>query len=90
MHARIFSTLSGLAGATFIALTATQLPAVANSGTADEQRACMPDVFRLCAAAIPSEDKIVQCLNRKVSMLSPACRDVIDGSSEKPRRKRTG
>lgn len=90
MHARTCIRISGLAGTALVALAAAQLPALAHSGSADEQRACTPDVFRLCAAEIPFEDKIVQCLNRKVSMLSPACREVMDGPSEKPRRKRAG
>lgn len=83
--------IAGAFAVAFAALAAAQTPARAASGTADEQRACTPDVFRLCAAEIPNEDRIVQCLNRKVSKLSPACRAVIDGSDEdKHRRKRDG
>ena len=52
--------------------------AYANSGTADEQEACTPDVFRLCSSDIPSESRIVACLNRKKAQLSAACHAVID------------
>ncbi len=48
-----------------------------HSGTADEQAACTPDVFRLCAAHIPSESRIVACLRHNKARLSPACRKVF-------------
>ena len=57
--------------------------AFAHSGTADEQAACTPDVFRLCFFEIPNEDRIVACLNRNLSELSPACHDVMAGSPTK-------
>jgi hypothetical protein len=57
--------------------------AFAHSGTAEEQAACTPDVFRLCFFEIPNEDRIVACLNRKLPQLSPACHDVIAGPSAK-------
>ena len=62
----------------------------ANSGTVEEQMACTPDVFRLCSAQIPSEERIVECLNNNIRKLSPSCRKVIDGDNEqeKPRRRR--
>jgi hypothetical protein len=59
---------------------------LAHSGTADEQQACTPDVFRLCSAQIPSEDRIVACLNRHLPKLSPACRAVMKGDSPKKAR----
>ncbi len=61
----------------------------AHSGTQDEQQACTPDVFRLCAAQIPSEDRIVACLNRHLAKLSPACRAVMKGDSPKPKARDT-
>lgn len=57
-------------------------------GTVDEQMACTPDVFRLCSAEIPSEDRIVVCLNKKISQLSPACRKVMDGDDHPKRHSR--
>ena len=38
----------------------------ANSGTVEEQMACTPDVFRLCSAQIPSEERIVACLGAQL------------------------
>jgi hypothetical protein len=54
----------------------------AHSGTADEQAACTPDVLSLCFWDIPSEDKIVACLNKNLNRLSPECRKVIEGPSD--------
>jgi hypothetical protein len=48
-----------------------------HSGTDAEQRACTPDVFRLCSAAIPNERRIVACLKSNKARLSPACRKVV-------------
>ncbi len=42
-----------------------------------DEDACRPDVFRLCASAIPDEDGIVACLSAKSASLSPSCRAVI-------------
>ena len=61
--------------------------AAAHSGTADEQAACTPDVFRLCLFDIPNEDRIVACLNRNLSQLSPACHDVMAGPSAKKKMR---
>ncbi|WP_245279938.1 hypothetical protein [Hyphomicrobium sp. 99] len=55
----------------------------AHSGTADEQAACTPDVLSLCFWQIPNEDRIVECLNKNIKKLSPACRKVIDGPPDK-------
>lgn len=64
-------------------LCASAEASFAHSGTADEQQACTPDVFRLCSAQIPSETRIVACLNKNMAKLSPACRDVMKGDKPK-------
>jgi len=46
--------------------------------TAEERAACRPDVFRLCASAIPSVKAIVACMKRERPQLSPACAAVFD------------
>ena len=59
-------------------LALAPIPAFAqDQGTADEQRACEPDVNRLCSEFIPDRDKIIVCLNQKVRQLNPSCRSVI-------------
>ncbi|MGY8682098.1 hypothetical protein Q2941_30620 [Bradyrhizobium sp. UFLA05-153] len=47
------------------------------SATADEQRACTPDVFRLCSSAIPDVGAITACLRTKFTSLSDQCRYVM-------------
>jgi len=48
-------------------------------GTAAQKRACTPDVYRLCAAEIPSVRAITRCLRANMSQLSPDCRAVFAG-----------
>jgi hypothetical protein len=55
------------------AATFTPAPAAAQ-GTAEQQQACTPDVFRLCNEFIPDVAKITACMVRKRALASPACR----------------
>jgi hypothetical protein len=50
-------------------------------GTADQQSACMSDVFRLCSSDIPDVSRIVACLKRERPHLSDGCRAVFGGAS---------
>jgi hypothetical protein len=45
-----------------------------------QQMACTPDVFRLCGAAIPDENRIVACLQANTLQLSAPCRAVFESS----------
>lgn len=47
------------------------------AGTAEQRKACTPDVFRLCSSEIPFVSKIVACLQKKRTQLSPGCRTVF-------------
>jgi hypothetical protein len=51
----------------------------AERGTADERRACTPDVFKHCGEFIPNAERITTCLREKVRELSPDCRVVMIG-----------
>jgi hypothetical protein len=59
---------------------AVALPSSASlaQGTRAQRIACTSDVWRLCSAAIPSVDRIVACLKREKSNLSPACAAVFN------------
>ena len=50
-------------------------------GTAEQQSACMSDVFRLCSGEIPDVTRIVACLKRERPRLSDGCRSVFGGVS---------
>jgi hypothetical protein len=47
-------------------------------GTAEQRRACTPDVYRLCAGEIPNVRAITACLRRQKGSLSEACRSVFE------------
>ena len=48
-----------------------------HSGSAEDQLACTPDVYRLCSQFIPDEDTIVSCLQRNKPQLSAGCQAVF-------------
>lgn len=49
-------------------------------GTPAQQRACRPDVFRLCAGEIPNVRAITACLAARIGRLSPDCRAVFEAA----------
>ena len=56
-------------------------------GSAEDQEACKPDVFRLCSSQIPNVDAIVACLRTNEPNLNAACHRVMfpaPAVSEKP------
>lgn len=62
-----------------VALSVT-LPCIAyaeHGGSMEDQMACTPDVYRLCASQIPDEDAIVTCLTQHKASLSAACGKVF-------------
>ncbi len=46
-------------------------------GTAAQQKACRPNVFRFCAGEIPNVRKITACLRRNIARLTPDCAAVF-------------
>jgi len=42
-----------------------------------DREACTPDVHEHCGEFIPNRDAIVQCLKKKIKIISPACRRVM-------------
>ena len=47
-------------------------------GTAEQRKACTPDVYRLCAGEIPNVRAITACLRRNRASLSEPCRAVFE------------
>ena len=75
---------------TYLALIfALSLPAAAlaqDRGSADDQLACTPDVYRLCSGNIPDEDAITACLEHHKPQLSAGCKAVFSRpAAAKPR-----
>jgi hypothetical protein len=81
MSQRIFLNLVIAVGSTI----AVQGAALAqHSGTLEQQMACTPDVFRLCGAQIPDENRIVACLRQNTVLLSGPCRAVFESNDSVP------
>ena len=81
MSQRIFLNLVIAIGSTI----AVQSAALAqHSGTLEQQMACTPDVFRLCGAQIPDENRIVACLRQNTVLLSGPCRAVFESNHSVP------
>lgn len=80
------SVVVALVASAGIASAAPQKVRLKDRGNAEEQRACTPDVFRLCFSQIPNEPAIVSCLKRSMPQLSPGCRAVFQTPGGKSRR----
>lgn len=61
-----------------VALTLVSISSAHAVGTAEQRRACTPDVYRLCAGEIPNVRAITECLRRQKANLSEACRAVFE------------
>jgi len=72
---KAIAALSALVATATVSLAADPYSSVA---TAEQRRACTPDVYRLCAGEIPSVSGITACLRRKKASLSDACRAVFE------------
>lgn len=62
----------------------TQMQAQEHRGTFEQQLACTPDVFRLCNAEIPDENRIVACLRQNTALLGDSCRAVFEAENSVP------
>ena len=80
---RMILRLAVIAGSAFLVSQA----ALADQyrGSFEQQLACTPDVWRLCAAEIPDADRIVACLRQNTPQLSEACREVFESNNRMPR-----
>ena len=67
------SPRAAIFGLAFAAISTASFAA----GTPEQRQACTGDVFRLCSSDIPNVDRIVACLKRQRSNLSPACQAVF-------------
>src|ERR1700737_1951927 len=50
-------------------------------GTAEQQMACTPDVWRLCFDQIPDVNRITACLRQNTPQLSGPCRSVFESNA---------
>ena len=78
MRKRRILGMVALVGVAAAVVGGTPAFAQEHRGTMEQQIACTPDVFRLCGAAIPDENRIVACLQANTPQLSAPCRAVFD------------
>lgn len=69
--------------AAIIATLAMAIPANAVAQSAPERQACIGDVLRLCASAIPSRERVIACMLGKRGELGIECRAVVTRYSAK-------
>jgi hypothetical protein len=62
------------------AILASATTLCAPAETIEERLACTPDAQILCADEIPDRDRVYECLVRRVTQLSPACKKIISAS----------
>jgi hypothetical protein len=46
--------------------------------TAEQQRLCTGDAFRLCGSEIPNLERITLCMRQRIAELSQGCRSVFE------------
>jgi hypothetical protein len=80
MRKRRILGMFALVGVAAAIMGGTSVLAQEHRGTMEQQMACTPDVFRLCGAAIPDENRIVACLQANTPQLSAPCRAVFETS----------
>ena len=57
----------------------------AQAQTDEEQAACIDDAQKYCQDEIPDHDKVYACLVKKKSMISVACRRVLNNHPKSQR-----
>jgi len=63
---------------------AQDVRAQGHRGTAQQQRACRPDILRLCRdQPDKSDEALANCLKANVAKLSSACRKALEGAENK-------
>ena len=77
MSRYVFFLIVATAAASAVAYAQESRPA-GHKGTAEQQRACRPDVLRLCRG-IHEDEAIYACLKANTAKLRSACREVIEG-----------
>ena len=59
-------------------------------GTAEQQMACTPDVWRLCSEQVPDVSRIVACLRQNTPQLSNNCRAVFESQANAQQQQPAG
>lgn len=72
------TTIRQIAVALAVAISLSALSSPGFAFTAEAQRQCTGDAFRLCSSEIPNIGRITACMRKNRSQLSPGCRVELD------------
>ena len=53
------------------------VPSMSYASTAEQQRLCSSDAFRLCSSEIPNADRVTICMRKHKASLSDGCKAVF-------------
>ncbi len=73
---------SALAGLAMLGPTLAWAAISTDTVRQKQQQACYDDANKLCADAIPDEEKIKTCMGANRSRLSPKCREIFDANTK--------
>ncbi len=73
---------SALAGLALLAPSLASAEITTDTVRQKAEQACYDDVNKLCADAIPNEEKIKACMQVHHAQLSPKCRSIFDGDTK--------
>ena len=61
-----------------VCMSVVTVSTISYASTAEQQRLCSSDAFRLCSSEIPNIPRITACMVKNRSNLSTGCRAVMD------------
>ena len=61
-----------------VCMSAVTVSTISYAYTAEQQRLCSNDAFRLCSSEIPNVDRVTICMRKHKASLSDGCKAVFD------------
>ena len=61
-----------------VCMSAVTVSTISYAYTAEQQRLCSSDAFRLCSSVIPNVDRVTICMRKHKASLSDGCKTVFD------------
>ena len=63
-----------------VCVSVVTVSSLSYASTAEQQRLCSSDAFRLCSSEVPNVDRITICMRKHKASLSDGCKAVFDRS----------
>ena len=67
-----------------VCMSAVALSTTSYASTAEQQRLCSSDAFRLCSSEIPYVERVTSCMRKHKASLSDGCKAVFDRPEPNP------